>query len=57
MRVSAVRTCRVLSEGGWHREGHPEQEVGAWQRVGNVSSGEWLGVHSTEQKRATCTVG
>ena len=50
--MSAVRTCRVLSERGWHREGHPEHEVGAWQRVDNVSSGERLGVRSTEQKRA-----
>ena len=30
-QLSVVRACRVLSERGWHREGHPEQEVGAWQ--------------------------
>jgi len=30
-QLSAVRACRILSEREWHREGHPEQEVGAWQ--------------------------
>ena len=57
VQLSAVRACHVLSERGWHREGHPEQEVGASQRVGNVSSGEWLGIRSTEQKHAMCKVG
>ena len=30
-QLSAVRAHRILSEREWHREGHPEQEVGAWQ--------------------------
>ena len=54
--MSAVRACRGLSERGWHREGHPEHEVGAWQLVDNISSGERLGVRSTEQKCAMCKV-
>ena len=30
-QLSAVRACRILSGREWHREGHPEQEVVAWQ--------------------------
>jgi len=46
--MSAVCTCRSFSERERHREGHPEQDVGTWQQVGDVSSGERLDVGYTE---------